>query len=157
MKTILIMNGPNLNLLGVREPGIYGALSLEEINRRAGREAEALGARAEFFQSNGEGALVDALHGAMGRVDGVVLNAGAYTHTSVALADAISATGLRVIEVHLSNVHRREEFRRHSFLSPVCAGVICGLGWKSYVLALRALLMEDETEIRGGPPNGVHS
>ena len=146
MKTILIVNGPNLNLLGAREPGIYGALTLEEINRRIGREAEALGARATFFQSNHEGELIDRLHAAAGAVDGVVLNAGAYTHTSVALADAVSGARLRVIEVHLSNVHRREEFRRHSFLSPVCEGVICGLGWKSYVLALRALLMDEKGE-----------
>ena len=143
MKTILVMNGPNLNLLGAREPGIYGALTLEEINRRVAREAEAMGGRAEFFQSNHEGALVDRLQAAAGEVAGVVLNAGAYTHTSVALADAISGAGLRVIEVHLSNVHRREAFRRRSFLSPVCEGVISGLGWKSYVLAVRALLMED--------------
>jgi len=143
VKTIWIINGPNLNLLGAREPGIYGALTLEEINRRITREAEALGARVEFFQSNHEGALIDRLHAAMGTADGVVLNAGAYTHTSVALADAVSGTGLRVIEVHLSNVHKREEFRRHSCLSAVCEGVVCGLGWKSYVLALRALLMEE--------------
>ncbi|MCL2545379.1 MAG: type II 3-dehydroquinate dehydratase [Clostridia bacterium] len=143
MKTIWIINGPNLNLLGTREPGIYGALTLEEINRRIAREAEALGVRVAFFQSNREGELVDRLHAAAGAADGVVLNAGAYTHTSVALADAVSGTGLRVIEVHLSNVHRREAFRRHSFLSPVCEGVICGLGWKGYVLALRALLTEE--------------
>lgn len=143
MKTILVLNGPNLNLLGAREPGIYGALTLEEINRRVAREAETLGGRVEFFQSNHEGALVDRLQAAAGTVDGVVLNAGAYTHTSVALADAISGTGLRVIEVHLSNVHKREAFRHRSFLSPVCEGVVCGLGWKSYVLALRALLTND--------------
>lgn len=146
MKTILIINGPNLNLLGTREPNIYGALTLEEINRRIAREAEALGARVEFFQSSHEGALIDRLHAAANTVHGVVFNAGAYTHTSVALADAISATGHRVIEVHLSNVFKREEFRWHSFLSSVCQGVICGLGWKSYVLALRALLMEDDQE-----------
>ena len=143
MKTILVLNGPNLNLLGVREPGVYGTLTLEEINRRVAREAEAMGGRVEFFQSNHEGALVDRLQAAAGAVSGVVLNAGAYTHTSVALADAVSGTGLRVIEVHLSNVHKREAFRRHSFLSPVCEGVICGLGWKSYVLAVRALLTDD--------------
>lgn len=144
MKTILVMNGPNLNLLGVRETGVYGSLSLEAINRRVEREAQALGAQVEFFQSNHEGELVDRLQQAMGKVDGVVLNAGAYTHTSVALVDAISGAGLRVVEVHLSNVHKREEFRHHSYLSPVCAGVISGLGWKSYVLALRALVMDDE-------------
>ena len=139
-KTILVMHGPNLNLLGTREPGIYGQLTMAEIDRRLVREAESLGARVICFQSNHEGALVDRLQEAVGEVDGVVLNAGAYTHTSIALADAIKGTGLRVIEVHLSNVHAREAFRHHSYLSPVCAGVICGLGWRSYQYALRALI-----------------
>jgi 3-dehydroquinate dehydratase-2 len=140
------MNGPNLNLLGEREPGIYGALSLPRINERLTREADALGARLEFFQSNHEGALVDRLHAAAGKADGVVLNAGAYTHTSIALADAIRATKLRVIEVHLSNIHAREEYRHHSYLAPACWGVVCGLGWKSYVCALRALLLPEEID-----------
>ena len=143
-QTVLVINGPNLNLLGTREPGLYGALTLEEINRRVVLETERLGGRAEFFQSNHEGALVDRLQAAKGRVTGVVLNAGAYTHTSAALADAISATGLRVIEVHISNVYRREEFRRRSFLSPVCEGVIAGLGWRAYTLAVQALLTGDD-------------
>lgn len=143
MRHILVMNGPNLNLLGVREPGIYGDVSLEAIRTRLEREAQALDAQVEFYQSNHEGDLVDCLHAHMGRVDGVILNAGAYTHTSVALRDAISATRLRVIEVHLSNVHAREEFRHHSYLAPVCRGVICGFGWKSYLLALQALLLDE--------------
>ena len=117
MRHILVMNGPNLNLLGVREPGIYGDVSLEAIRTRLEREAQALDAQVEFYQSNHEGDLVDCLHAHMGRVDGVILNAGAYTHTSVALRDAITATRLRVIEVHLSNVHAREEFRHHSYLA----------------------------------------
>ena len=143
-KTILVMNGPNLNLLGAREPDVYGELSLARINDRLTREAEALGTRLEFFQSNHEGALIDRLHAAAGQADGVVFNAGAYTHTSVALADAIRATGLRVIEVHLSNVYRREAYRHHSCLAPACWGVVAGLGWKAYVCALRALLMDEE-------------
>ena len=143
MRHILVMNGPNLNLLGVREPGIYGDVSLEAIRTRLEREAQALDAQVEFYQSNHEGDLVDCLHAHMGRVDGVILNAGAYTHTSVALRDAITATRLRVIEVHLSNVHAREEFRHHSYLAPVCKGVICGFGWKSYLLALQALLLDE--------------
>ena len=143
MRHILVMNGPNLNLLGVREPGIYGDVSLEAIRMRLEREAQALDAQVEFYQSNHEGDLVDCLHAHMGRVDGVILNAGAYTHTSVALRDAITATRLRVIEVHLSNVHAREEFRHHSYLAPVCRGVICGFGWKSYLLALQALLLDE--------------
>lgn len=143
MRRILVMNGPNLNLLGVREPGIYGDVSLETINARLEREAQALDAQIEFYQSNHEGDLVDCLHAHMGRVDGVILNAGAYTHTSVALRDAIAATKLDVVEVHLSNVHAREEFRHHSYLSPVCKGVICGFGWKSYLLALQGLLLDE--------------
>lgn len=144
MRHILVMNGPNLNLLGVREPGVYGDVSLARINDRLSREAAALGAQLEFYQSNHEGDLVDCLHTHMGRVDGVILNAGAYTHTSVALRDAIAATKLTVIEVHLTNVHAREAFRHQSYLSPVCKGVICGFGWGSYLLALQGLLLGDE-------------
>lgn len=143
MRHILVINGPNLNLLGVREPGIYGDVSLARINDRLSREAAALGAQLEFYQSNHEGDLVDCLHAHMGRVDGVILNAGAYTHTSVALRDAIAATKLTVIEVHLSNVHAREAFRHQSYLSPVCKGVVCGFGWGSYLLALQGLLLGD--------------
>ena len=143
MKRFLVMNGPNLNLLGRREPQVYGALSLERINARIAEEAAKLGVSVTFFQSNHEGALVDKLHETMDQVDGVILNAGAYTHTSVAIADAIKGTGHRVIEVHLSNIHRREEFRHHSFLAPVCEGSVVGLGWKSYVAALQTLAMDD--------------
>jgi 3-dehydroquinate dehydratase-2 len=147
-KTILVMNGPNLNMLGEREPGIYGSLSLETIHARLAREAEALGGRTVFFQSNHEGALIDRLQAAAGagehKADAVILNAGAYTHTSVALADAVRAVRLPVIEVHLSNVHAREAFRHQSYLSPVCAGVICGLGWKSYLCAVYALLLPED-------------
>ncbi len=144
MKTFLVMNGPNLNLLGKREPEIYGSLTLDAINARIQKEADALGVKVEFFQSNHEGAMIDRLHEAMGKCDGVVINAGGHTHTSVSMCDAIGSTGLRVIEVHLSNVHKREEFRHHSYISAVAEGTISGLGWRSYVLALRALAMSTD-------------
>ena len=137
MKKILILNGPNLNLTGRREPSVYGATSLEEINHRLARRAGELGIEPSFFQSNSEGAIIDALHAADGVYAGVVLNAGAYTHYSYAIRDAISAIALPVIEVHLSNVHAREAFRRESVLSPVVRGVIAGFGEHSYLLALQ--------------------
>lgn len=137
---ILVLNGPNLNMLGTREPEIYGAETLDDIN--AGLEALVSGRDIELrsFQSNSEGALVDALHDARNWADGVVFNAGAYTHYSIALRDAISACELPVVETHLSNVHAREEFRHHSVLSAVCLGVICGFGRDSYTVALEALI-----------------
>lgn len=140
---ILILNGPNLNLLGIREPQTYGALSLEQINARLQTLADGLGVEVRFFQSNSEGALIDALQEARLWASGVVFNPGGYTHTSVALRDAIAAIGLPVMEVHLSNVDAREEFRRLSLLSPVCRGKISGLGWQSYALALRFLAEGD--------------
>lgn len=133
------MNGPNLNLLGSREPGVYGTASLAEIIDRVTAHA---GHRATVtaLQSNHEGALVDALHDAAGWASGVIFNAGAYTHTSVALRDAISAVGLPVVETHLSNVHAREAFRHTSLLAPVCLGVVAGFGADSYLIALDGLL-----------------
>ncbi|MGY2048600.1 type II 3-dehydroquinate dehydratase [Methylobacterium sp. JK268] len=141
MRPIHVLNGPNLNLLGTREPGIYGALTLADIEARLRARA---GARATltFHQSNYEGDLVTWVQEAGAADAGVILNAGAYTHTSVALRDAISGAKARVIEVHLSNVHAREDFRHHSYLAPVAKGVIAGFGPLSYDLALEALLAE---------------
>jgi len=140
MQDILVVNGPNLNLLGVREPGVYGALSLEQIEARLRARAEGR-ARLRFFQSNHEGELVTSIQEAGLAGVPVIFNAGAYTHTSVALRDAISGAKAHVIEVHLSNVHAREAFRHHSMIAAVCAGVICGFGPLSYDLALEALLL----------------
>lgn len=140
MKKILIVNGPNLNLLGRREPTVYGSQSfenyLEELRKKFEGKAEL-----SYFQSNCEGVLIDKLHEVgFGDVDGVVLNAGAYTHTSIALGDAIRAVKVPVVEVHISNVHQREEFRHRSMLAAACQGVICGFGLDSYRLAVEALL-----------------
>ncbi|MXQ07161.1 type II 3-dehydroquinate dehydratase [Alphaproteobacteria bacterium GH1-50] len=140
MTSILIANGPNLNLLGTREPSIYGAETLSDVEDMCRAEADALGVSVSFFQSNHEGALVDVLHDARGTHDGIILNAGAYTHTSIALRDAISGIGLPVVELHVSNVHAREDFRHTSMIAPVAAGVILGFGVQGYPLALRAIL-----------------
>ena len=140
MTAILLLHGPNLNLLGTREPAVYGSMTLEDINRRLIDAGAERGVEVRPFQSNHEGALVDTLHEARAWADGVVFNPGAYTHTSVALRDAIAGTGLAVVEVHLSNVHIREEFRHKSLLAPVCLGQISGFGWRSYMLGLEAIL-----------------
>jgi len=139
MTTIFILNGPNLNLLGTREPEIYGHDTLASVEAACMAKAKALGFAIEFRQTNVEGELVNHIHDARGEAQGIVINAGAYTHTSVALHDAIKAVGLPTIEVHLSNVYKRESFRHHSFISPVAYGVICGFGPASYELALEGL------------------
>jgi len=139
MLSLLLLNGPNLNLLGTRQPEIYGKTTLQDIETLAKERAASHGFELEPLQSNSEGRLVDALHHARGRHVGVVLNAGAYTHTSVALRDAIASIDLPVVEVHLSNVHARESFRHQSLLAPVTLGQITGFGAQSYVLAIDAL------------------
>ena len=137
--TVLVLNGPNLNLLGTREPEIYGTDTLATIEAACRKRAKTLGLEVEFRQSNDEGELVDWVQEASGSFAALIVNAGAYTHTSVALLDALLATGLPIIEVHLSNIHRREEFRQLSYVSKAADGVICGLGGVGYELALDAL------------------
>jgi len=138
-RRILVLNGPNLQLLGTRKPDIYGTRSLADVEDRTRALAGELGLAVECRQSNHEGELVDWIGNALGNFAGIVLNAGAYTHTSVAIRDAIEGVGLPAIEVHISNVYAREEFRHHSLIAPVCLGQICGLGTPGYELALRAL------------------
>ena len=137
---VLLLNGPNLNLLGLREPGLYGADTLEAIEAELGRQAVGLGVELECFQSNHEGALVDRIHAARGRVNGILINAGAFTHTSIALRDALLGVAIPFVELHLSNVHAREDFRRHSYLADKAMGVISGFGPASYRLALQGLV-----------------
>lgn len=144
MKTILVLNGPNLNLLGTREPAVYGAQTLADVEALCTAECAKQGYTLDFRQSNHEGVLIDAIQEAglaqaAGRLAGVVFNAGAYTHTSVALHDAIKGAGVTVIELHISNVHAREAFRHHSYLSPVAKGVMAGFGVQGYALAIAAL------------------
>ena len=144
-KRILVMNGPNLNLLGIREPGIYGNDTLETLCNTVKEDAKQYGATVDCFQSNHEGALIDVLHAAMGVYDGIILNAGAYTHYSYAIRDAIAAIRVPVVEVHLSDIHAREPFRHVSVIEPVCVAQISGLGIGSYIKALALLCEEDAT------------
>lgn len=136
---ILVLHGPNLNLLGTREPAIYGKLTFSEINSAISALAVELGIDLTIFQSNSEGALIDRIHSAIGAYDGILINPAAYTHTSVAIRDALSAAALPTVEVHLSNIHSREEFRARSFIAPVAVGQISGFGLDSYLLGLRAI------------------
>ena len=145
MIKILFLNGPNLNLLGEREPGVYGRASLAEIEKKVRKRAGELKVEVEFHQSNLEGELVNWIQGAKGKFAVVVLNAAAYTHTSVAIRDAISAVGVPTIEIHLSNVHAREKFRRRSIIAPVCIGQISGFGPNSYILGLEAAVNINDT------------
>ena len=139
-KHIAVIHGPNLNMLGKREVGIYGGKSMEDINADLAAEARLLAVTVEFFQSNGEGELATFIQQCRGRADGLLLNAGAYTHYSVALRDAISAAQVPTVEAHISNVYKRETFRHTSVIAPVCIGQICGFGPYSYILGLRALI-----------------
>lgn len=140
MASMLILNGPNLNLLGQRQPEVYGKTTLGDIETRCQAHAQAVGCTLLFSQSNHEGALIDQIHAAKGVHDGIILNAGAYTHTSIALMDAIASVELPVIELHLSNIHAREAFRHKSYIAPVAVGQICGFGAHGYILAMDALL-----------------
>lgn len=136
MKKILVVNGPNLNMLGKREPGVYGNETLADIETKVTEKAKKLGVEVEFFQSNHEGAIIDRIHEAFGKIDGIIINPGAFTHYSYAVRDAIKAVNIATIEVHISNVHAREEFRAKSVTAPVCVGQISGLGSLGYLLAL---------------------
>ena len=140
MLNILVLHGPNLNLLGQREPGVYGSATLEDINRLLETEAQALQVKLSALQSNHEGVLVDAIQAARDQQSGLVINAGAYTHTSVAIRDAIAGVNIPTVEVHLSNIYRREPFRHHSYIAPIAIGQISGFGPDSYRLGLQALV-----------------
>ena len=162
MKKILVLNGPNLNLLGTREPAVYGRETLADVERLCRDEGARLGVVVECRQSNHEGDLVDWIHEAgrataAGDTMGVVLNAGAYTHTSVALHDAIKGAGVPVIELHISNVHAREEFRHHSVISPVARGIVVGFGVPGYSLAIRGLFELHEAEVKKNLKPGVRT
>ncbi len=137
---ILVVNGPNLNLLGTREPDVYGTLTLEKINEELVLYSQSLGVEIEFFQSNIEGEIVDKIQQSRSDCQGIVINPAAYTHTSVAIRDVIAAVDMPAVEVHISNIHKREEFRKHSYIAPVCIGQIAGFGLDSYKLGLEAIV-----------------
>ncbi len=142
MKKIAVINGPNLNMLGSREVDIYGTSTLDEINSELNTVAEGMGVKTEFHQSNEEGKLVDIIQSCRNRIDGIIINAAAYTHYSIAIRDALSSVEIPAVEVHMSNIYSREEFRHHSVISAVCSGVIAGFGRTGYILALTALMRQ---------------
>ena len=142
MKKILIINGVNLNMLGIREPGIYGNNTLKDLEQYITEKANQLHVETDFFQSNYEGAVCEKIHEALGKYDGIIINPGAFTHYSYAIRDALGSVKIPTIEVHISNIHKREEFRHNSVIVPECIGQICGLGFHGYVLALEAILNE---------------
>jgi len=146
MHRIEVLNGPNLNMLGIREPGVYGNQSLSAIEAMVTQKAQELGVQVSFFQTNHEGEMIDRIHAAYGQMDGIIMNPGAWTHYSYAIRDAIQAVSLPVVEVHLSNIHKREAFRHHSVIAPVAIGQIAGLGPMGYLLALQAIIAHIEQQ-----------
>ena len=142
MKKICVIHGPNINFTGLRETGVYGTLNYDGINAEIKKKAEELGLDVEIFQSNHEGAIIDKIQECYGNKDGIVINPGAYTHYSYAIRDALASVDMPVVEIHMSNIHKREEFRHTSVTVPVCVGQICGFGWKGYLLALEAVSMQ---------------
>lgn len=139
-RALLLLHGPNLNMLGQRQPEVYGTTTLDEINQRVAARAQSYGVKVTALQSNHEGQLIDWFQQYGAEIDGALINAGAYTHTSIALRDAISGLNKPVVEIHLSNIHAREPFRHHSMIAPVCVGQVAGFGWRSYLIALDGLL-----------------
>lgn len=144
MKKICVIHGPNINFTGIREKGVYGTLTFDEINDEIKKKAEELGLVAEIFQSNHEGAIIDKIQECYSNADGIVINPGAYTHYSYAIRDALASVNIPIVEIHMSNIHKREEFRHTSVTVPVCVGQICGFGWQGYLLAIEAIKMQFE-------------